>query len=177
MQEPVKMPFKSNPGLETNFTPSTISIPSSSQQFAANQAALSSPELLPGHAISMIPVSLGGTSKPPHHRQSLFSTTPLCMRTFGDGSGTEVGKLLGWGSATPKQNSKDKVDDLQGQQSEGASIFDGTPGEAAQIVSPTDAFMSALSHLPIEESLQYLIQSDPQPPPKSILDKARKVGI
>jgi hypothetical protein len=175
MQAPINLPFKSGLGLKTNFTPSTISIPSPSQ-LTSHQATMSSPQLIPGHTISMIPVSLSGSGKARPTRQSLFSTTPLCMRTFGTDGSCEVDKSLVWGITTPKHLSKDKDDELQGQQSEGASLFEGTPGVPPS-VSPTGAFMSALSQLPIEESLQYLIQSDPQPPSKSRLEEAPKVPI
>jgi hypothetical protein len=85
--------------------------------------------------------------------------------SFGDDCDTDgITKCLGWDTVTPSGMRNDEQDCGRGAS---YSLFkgDGDQETCGVESSPTPPFMAAMGQLPIEESLQYLVQSDLAPPP------------
>ena len=122
---------------------------------------------------NLIPVSLGRPTPHPDGQpvQTLLSATPLCMRTDRfDAVDTEgIAKCLGWDTATPAALKRTPAAAARptplaaepgGTRQAIRELFkrDTEPRQQTE-VSPA-GFMKAMGQLPLEESLQYLVQSD-----------------
>ena len=180
------MPFKATTsGLKTGFTPSTASqlsphacrfgaaAPHATPAAAATPLATgASPEMMPGRANNYIPVSLGGPASaaadggaPAGHHHTLLSPPPLVTQAFAIDAAcntADVTRRLGWDTATPE---RPRDGDMRAQ--DVSALFKRGAAAAADAISPTVPFMAAMSKASIEDTLQFLVQSDLPTRPKS----------